>query len=150
MAGLDPAMANCTVEFLAIAGTGPVKPGDDKPAERRMPDQATAAPTADRYSAPPRDFQEHLARLDAAGLLVRVERPISKDTELHPLVRWQFQGGLAEDERRAFLFRSVTDAQGRRYDVPVAIGALAASALIYAVGMGRPVNEIGDAWLDAI
>ena len=38
--------------------------------------------------------------------------PINKDTELHPLVRWQFQGGLAEDERRAFLFTNVVD--GRR------------------------------------
>jgi 4-hydroxy-3-polyprenylbenzoate decarboxylase len=100
--------------------------------------------------APPRDFQEHLARLEAAGLLLRIDRAINKDTELHPLVRWQFQGGLAEDERRAFLFTNVTDSEGRRYDVPVAIGALAASARIYAVGMGRPVEEIGDAWLHAI
>src|ERR1700757_4204172 len=99
---------------------------------------------------PPLDFQEHLARLEAKGLLVRIERPINKDTELHPLVRWQFQGGLAEDERRAFLFTNVVDGQGRRYDIPVAIGALAASGRIYAVGMGRPVQEIGDAWMHAI
>ena len=65
-------------------------------------------------------------------------------------MRWQFQGGLAEDERRAFLFTNVVDSEGRRYDVPVAIGALAASARIYAVGMGRPVEEIGDAWMHAI
>ncbi|MGB7176948.1 MAG: UbiD family decarboxylase, partial [Xanthobacteraceae bacterium] len=101
-------------------------------------------------SGPPLDFQEHLARLEADGLLLRVERPINKDTELHPLVRWQFQGGLKEEQRRAFLFTNVTDSTGRRYDMPVAIGALAASAEIYAVGMGRPVNEIGDAWLHAI
>jgi hypothetical protein len=36
---------------------------------------------------------------DAQGLLVRVDRPIDKDSELHPLVRRQFQGGLAEDQR---------------------------------------------------
>jgi 4-hydroxy-3-polyprenylbenzoate decarboxylase len=113
-------------------------------------DQPVPGRTKQRIAGPPLDFQEHLARLEAAGLLVRVERPINKDTELHPLVRWQFQGGLGEDERRAFLFTNVTDAQGRRYDVPVAIGALAASARIYAVGMGRPVEEIGDAWLNAI
>jgi 4-hydroxy-3-polyprenylbenzoate decarboxylase len=99
---------------------------------------------------PPLDFQEHLARLEAAGLLVRVERPVNKDTELHPLVRWQFQGGLAEDQRRAFLFANVTDADGRRYDMPVAVGALASSAEIYAIGMGRPVAEIEAAWLEAI
>src|SRR5208282_153085 len=101
-------------------------------------------------SGPPLDFQEHLARLEAAGLVTRVERAINKDTELHPLVRWQFQGGLREDERRAFVFSNVVDSAGRRYDVPVAVGALAASAQIYAVGMGRPVEEIGDAWLHAI
>jgi UbiD family decarboxylase len=101
-------------------------------------------------SGPPLDFQEHLAKLDAAGLLLRVDRAINKDTELHPLVRWQFQGGLHEDQRRAFLFTNVVDGEGRRYDVPVAIGALAASAEIYAIGMGRPVEEIGDAWMQAI
>src|SRR5581483_1289269 len=103
-----------------------------------------------RSSGPPLDLQEHLRRLEAEGLLVRVDRAINKDTELHPLVRWQFQGGLAEDERRAFLFSNVVDSAGRRYEVPVAIGALAASARIYAIGMGRPVEEIGSAWLDAI
>ncbi|HKM88740.1 MAG TPA: UbiD family decarboxylase domain-containing protein, partial [Xanthobacteraceae bacterium] len=99
---------------------------------------------------PPLDLQEHLAALEAQGLLLRIERAVNKDTELHPLVRWQFQGGLAEDERRAFLFTNVVDAAGRRYDVPVAIGALAASARIYAVGMGRSVEQIGDAWMKAI
>src|SRR5207253_10747072 len=39
---------------------------------------------------------------------------------------------------------------GRRYDVPVAVGALAASPQIYAVGMGRPVEEIEAAWVHAI
>jgi 4-hydroxy-3-polyprenylbenzoate decarboxylase len=101
-------------------------------------------------AGPPLDFQAHLAALEARGLLVRVDRPIDKDSELHPLVRWQFQGGLAEDQRRAFLFTNVVDAAGRRYDIPVAVGALAASPQIYAVGMGRPVGEIEAAWLRAI
>jgi UbiD family decarboxylase len=99
---------------------------------------------------PALDFQEHLARLDAQGLLVRVEAPINKDTELHPLVRWQFRGGLREEQRRAFLFTNVIDSAGRRYDIPVAVGALAASPQIYAIGMGRPVDEIGTAWTHAI
>jgi 4-hydroxy-3-polyprenylbenzoate decarboxylase len=99
---------------------------------------------------PPRDFRAHLAALAARGLLVRVDREIDKDTELHPLVRWQFQGGLAEKDRRAFLFTNVVDASGRRYDMPVAVGALAASAEIYALGMGRPVADIGAAWTHAV
>jgi UbiD family decarboxylase len=44
----------------------------------------------------------------------------------------------------------VVDGRGRRYDIPVAVGALAASPEIYALGMGRPVAEIGDAWMQAI
>src|SRR5215475_13326925 len=101
-------------------------------------------------SRPAADFQSHLADLDARGLLIRVDRPIDKDNELHPLVRWQFLGGIAENKRRAFLFTNVTDRTGRRYGMSVAVGALAASPDIYAVGMGQPVANIGQAWMKAI
>ncbi|MBX9843233.1 MAG: UbiD family decarboxylase [Xanthobacteraceae bacterium] len=104
-----------------------------------------------RASGRPRlDLQQHLADLEAAGLLTRIEKPINKDTELGPLVRWQFIGGVPEDERRAFLFTNVTDSKGRKYDMPVVVGALASSPAIYAMGMGRAVDEIGDAWMQAI
>jgi 4-hydroxy-3-polyprenylbenzoate decarboxylase len=96
------------------------------------------------------DLQSHLAELDAKGLLVRVDRPINKDTELHPLVRCQYLGGIAEDDRRAFLFTHVIDSAGRRYDMPVVVGAFAASPRIYAMGMGRSVADIGMDWLHAI
>ena len=115
-----------------------------------MLDKRAARATGKKSSGPPLDFQEHLQRLEAEGLLLRIDRAIDKDSELHPLVRWQFQGGIAEEARRAFLFTNVVDGRGRRYDVPVAVGALAASARIYAIGMGRPVEEIGDAWMQAI
>ena len=115
-----------------------------------MLDKRAAQPTGAKSSGPPLDLQEHLRRLEAEGLLLRIERAIDKDSELHPLVRWQFQGGLAEEARRAFLFTNVVDAEGRRYDIPVAVGALAASAQIYSIGMGRPVEEIGAAWMEAI
>src|SRR5579863_8235862 len=101
-------------------------------------------------SRPSLDLQTHLAQLEMKGLLVRVDRPINKDTELHPLVRCQFLGGIAEEDRRAFLFTNVVDSHGRRYDIPVAVGALAASPKIYAVGMGCSVEEIGAAWDRAI
>ncbi|MEI9988930.1 MAG: UbiD family decarboxylase [Rhizomicrobium sp.] len=99
---------------------------------------------------PSLDLQSHLAELEAQGLLVRVDRPINKDTELHPLVRCQFLGGIPEDERRAFLFTNVVDTQGRHYDIPVVVGALAASPRIYAIGLGRAVADIGADWLHAI
>ena len=60
------------------------------------------------------DLQEHLKELERAGLLVTIDRPIDKDAELHPLVRWQFVGGLEEKDRKAFLFTHVTDGKGRR------------------------------------
>ena len=62
------------------------------------------------------DLHDHVRRLEQAGQLVRVRRPIDKNTELHPLVRWQFCGGLAPEERKAFLFENVVDATGRTYD----------------------------------
>jgi UbiD family decarboxylase len=99
---------------------------------------------------PSLDFQTHLRELEAQGLLIRVDRPINKDTELHPLVRCQFLGGIPEDDRRAFLFTNVIDSRGRRYDIPVVVGALAASPRIYSVGMGCAVEEIGAAWARAI
>src|SRR4030088_1226868 len=116
----------------------------------QMLDQPAASHRPRLHDGPRLDFQDHLADLEAKGLLVRIDRAINKDTELHPLVRWQFQGGLAEDQRRAFLFTNMVDSSGRRYDIPVAVGALAGSPEIYAVGMGRPVEEIEAAWTHAI
>src|SRR5437867_5200569 len=101
-------------------------------------------------SEPRLDLQSHIADLEAKGLLVRIDHPVNKDTELHPLVRLQFIGGIPEAERRAFMFTNVVDGAGKRYDMPVVVGALAASAEIYALGMGCGVEEIGQAWLDAI
>jgi UbiD family decarboxylase len=113
----------------------------DQPADQRQ-HRATAGPRL--------DFQDHLADLEAAGLVERIDAPINKDTELHPLVRWQFVGGVPEDKRRAFLFTNVVDGKGRKYDIPVVVGALSASPEIYAMGMGRKVEDIGEAWMQAI
>src|SRR5258708_4417386 len=101
-------------------------------------------------AAPALDFQQHLGALEAAGLVTRIDRPIDKDTELHTLVRWQFVGGLPEEKRRAFLFTNVVDGGGKRYDMPVVVGALSANPEIYAIGMGKPVEQIGQAWIDAV
>jgi UbiD family decarboxylase len=94
----------------------------------------------------PIDLQDHLRRLEKLGLLQKIEREIDKNSELHPLARWQFQGGIPSEDRKAFLFNNVTDASGKTYDMPVVVGALAANPEIYAVGLGVPVEEIGDVW----
>jgi UbiD family decarboxylase len=107
----------------------------------------TAASSSRCYA----DLHEHLDRLDRAGLLYRIDAAVDKDAELHPLVRWQFRGGIAEKDRKAFLFSNVTDARGGRYDIPVAIGIYAANAEIYRIGMNVPrLEDIGPAWERAV
>ena len=94
----------------------------------------------------PIDLQDHLQRLEKLGLVQRISRQIDKDSELHPLVRWQFHGGIPSEDRKAFLFDNVTDASGKIYEMPVVVGALAANPEIYAAGLGVNVEEIGDVW----
>src|ERR1700712_724716 len=96
------------------------------------------------------DLHEHLATLEARGLLITVDRKVDKDSELHPLVRWQFVGGMEESERKAFLFTNIVDGHGRRYSIPVVVGAIAANREIYSVGMGAPVEAIQAKWDHAI
>jgi UbiD family decarboxylase len=96
------------------------------------------------------DLHEHVLALDRAGLLVVVDEPINKDTEMHPLVRWQYRGGIAEADRKAFLFTQPTDSKGRRYDISVLVAGLAANRDVYRVGFGKPLDEIGRTWVAAI
>ncbi|MGH8701289.1 MAG: hypothetical protein ACREVR_08995, partial [Burkholderiales bacterium] len=81
------------------------------------------------------DLHEHLAALKKAGLLLTIEQPIDKDAVLHPLVRWQYVGGVEEHERKAFLFTHVVDGRGRQYKFPVVVGAYAGNRAIYCIGM---------------
>lgn len=121
--------------------------------EKSKTGKATTATKAAKPSKPARgypDLHDHLAALDRAGLLITVDRPINKDTEMHPLVRWQFRGGIAERDRKAFLFTNVVDSKGKKYDIPVAVGVLAASREIYSIGMGCDLGEINSTWTRAI
>nr|WP_113892037.1 UbiD family decarboxylase [Roseiarcus fermentans] len=97
------------------------------------------------------DLQDHLSILEKNNLLNTIARSINKDTEVHPLVRWQFCGGIAEDERKGFLFTAVSDSKNRAYDrTQVAVGVLSANPQIYALGMNCSIDQIGKAWIDAI
>jgi len=96
------------------------------------------------------DLHEHVLALHHAGLLVVVDEPINKDAEMHPLVRWQYRGGIAEHDRRAFLFTKATDGKGARYDIAVLVAGLAANPEVYRIGFGRPLAEIGAAWVNAL
>jgi UbiD family decarboxylase len=121
-----------------------------------LPERADLAPILERYREPRPpgrsypDLHEHVLALARENLLVVVDEPINKDTEMHPLVRWQFRGGIAEAERKAFLFTQPTDSKGRRYDIAVLVAGLAANREVYRIGFGRPLAEIGKAWVEAI
>ncbi len=115
---------------------------------------ATIAPTpastaADAPRAYP-DLHDHIEALRKAGLLVVVDRPINKDTEMHPLVRWQFRGGIREQDRKAFLFTNVVDSKGRTFDIPVLVCGLAGNRAIYSLGMQCGLDEIRDTWIRAM
>jgi UbiD family decarboxylase len=97
-----------------------------------------------------RDLHEHLDALREQGLLLTIDRVIDKDAELHPLVRWQFVGGLDEAGRNAFLFTNVIDGRGRAYDMPVVVGAIAANRAIYSIGMDASIENIATKWDHAI
>ncbi len=96
------------------------------------------------------DFQEHLARLETAGLVQRIDQEVNKDTELHPLVRWQYRGGVPECDHKAFVFTNVVDAKGRKFDMPVVVGALAGSREIYRLGLRVEADQVGDIWRRAM
>ena len=96
------------------------------------------------------DLRDHLRALRAADLLHEIDEPVDKDRELMPLVRWQFRGGIPEAQRKAFLFNKVTNGAERAFDVPLVVGAMAATPQIYSIGMGVPVERIGDHWKQAL
>src|SRR5215475_13734716 len=114
---------------------------------KRKPATKPANSTAPQPGYP--DLRDHLRALDKAGLLVTVDRAINKDTEMHPLVRWQFRGGIEEKDRKAFLFTNVVDGKKHKYDIPVAVGVLAANREIYRIGIGCKLDEIDRRWVEA-
>ena len=101
------------------------------------------------YKKPYEDLRELIRVLEENGKLLRIRKEINKDTELHPLVRWQFRG-LKEEQRKAFLFENVTDSKGRKYQGSVLVGGLSASAAIYSLGLKCEPEEVADRWIYAM
>ena len=96
-----------------------------------------------------RDLRDFIDLLEETGNLYRISERIDKNSELMPLVRWQYQG-LPDSQRKAFLFENVTDPQGRNYDCRVAVGALSASREIYKMALGGAdddnVGAVAERW----
>ncbi|MEX0802311.1 MAG: hypothetical protein WD688_03175 [Candidatus Binatia bacterium] len=96
-----------------------------------------------------KNLLEYVQVLEREGLLFRVKKPINKDIEMHPLVRWQFRG-LDEEQRKAFYFEEIYDSKGKKYDIPVLIGGLAASQRIYALGLMCKEDKVEAIWTNAL
>ena len=94
------------------------------------------------FAKPYEDLREFIATLEANNKLYRIHREINKDTELQPLVRWQFRGGISEEERRGFLFDSVTDGKKRKYNCQVLVAGLSGSEAIYCLGLKCRPDEV--------
>src|ERR671916_489337 len=118
--------------------------------DQRLPKSLERYVDADAGSQAYPDLHAHVIELARKDLLVVVDEPINKDTEMHPLVRWQYRGGIPERERKAFLFTQPTDSKGRRYDAAVLVAGLAANPGVYRVGFGKPLDKIGETWIRAI
>jgi 4-hydroxy-3-polyprenylbenzoate decarboxylase len=100
-----------------------------------------------------RDLRDFISLLEETGKLHRISASIEKNTELMPLVRWQYQG-LPDSQRKAFLFENVTDPRGKNYDCRVAVGALGASRSIYKMALGLEEKsgpgEVAELWNRAL
>src|SRR5262245_24827545 len=100
-----------------------------------------------------RDLRDFISLLEETGNLHRISARIEKNSELMPLVRWQYQG-LPDNQRKAFLFDNVTDPKGKNYDCKVAVGVLGASRKIYKMALGLEENsapsEVAECWTRAL
>ncbi|MFC1979457.1 UbiD family decarboxylase [Chloroflexota bacterium] len=92
-----------------------------------------------------KDLREYIEALEKRNLLWRIKSLVKKETELMPVARWQYRG-LSEEQRRAFLFEDVTDQKGRKYDIPVLVGALASSTAMCATALMCEPNEVVIRW----
>ena len=101
------------------------------------------------FAQPYKDLREFIAALDEKEKLYRIHREINKDTELQPLVRWQFRG-LPEEARRGFLFDNVTDGKKHKYNCRVLVGGLSGSEAIYSMGLKCSPEEVPDRWIYAL
>ncbi len=99
-----------------------------------------------------RDFREFLAILEQHDLLRRVKTEVDKNWELSCVSRWTFLG-MPEDKRYAIFFENV-----KGFNIPVVVGAVAASYKTYAVALGidpsKPrsdvIGSIRERWVKAL
>ncbi|MEF8773724.1 MAG: UbiD family decarboxylase [Halobacteriales archaeon] len=95
-----------------------------------------------------RTFRDHLADLESAGLLERMDAPVDPEWELASVARWLYHG-FDDADRFALYFEDVAG-----YDMPVVAAALGASRRTYLQGLGLPPDAepeaVHDRWHRAL
>ncbi len=91
-----------------------------------------------------RNIREFLAKLEAAGRLRRIAKPVDHTWELACLARWMLQG-LPEPQRFGLFFESVTG-----FEIPVMTAVLGASRANYALALETTPEGIHDKWIHAL
>src|SRR6476646_3181796 len=102
------------------------------------------------FAKPYEDLREFIGALDEHQKLYRISHEINKDSELQPLVRWQYRGGIAEEARRGFLFDNVVDGKKHKYNCRVLVAGLSGSEAIYSLGLQCAPEEVPDRWIYAL
>lgn len=90
-----------------------------------------------------KDLREFLSKLEAAGRLHRITKPVDKDWEIAAVSKVAFET-VSEPERPALLFERV---QG--FDIPVVTGALGASRAIYCLALECEPSDVQRKWAEA-
>ena len=89
------------------------------------------------------DLREFMTRLEAAGKLHRITRPVDKDWEISAVSRIAFQS-IPEPKRPALLFENV-----KGFDTPVVLGVNGGSRSIYCLSLECELGDVQKKWSDA-
>ncbi|MGE5819565.1 MAG: UbiD family decarboxylase [Deltaproteobacteria bacterium] len=89
------------------------------------------------------DLREFLKKLESAGRLHRITKPVDKDWEIAAVAKVAFET-IPEPRRPALMFEHVNG-----FDMPLVLGALGASRAIYCMALECELKDLHKKWSDA-
>ena len=89
------------------------------------------------------DLREFLKKLESAGRLHRITKPVDKDWEIAAVAKVAFET-IPEPRRPALMFERVNG-----FDMPLVLGALGASRAIYCMALECELKDLHKKWSDA-
>ena len=89
------------------------------------------------------DLREFLKKLESAGRLHHITKPVDKDWEIAAVAKVAFET-IPEPRRPALMFERVNG-----FDMPLVLGALGASRAIYCMALECELKDLHKKWSDA-